>query len=141
MRTLTRAFVVAPLVGVAALAVGVVPASASTTIGSAPATSSGAASTTTLPVVTIKVTRTYSAGGYVPHAITVAPKTFTTCTRALAVLAVVNKTTATQTMTYSGTTFATIAPSSRIYICADPAAGTYYFKLTSSKSRLALTIS
>src|ERR1700722_2887659 len=92
MRTLTRAFVVAPFVGVAALAVGVVPASAAAsdaTVGSAPATAAPGASTATLPNVNISI-KAPATAKYHPNAITVAPKAYTTCTAAVAVMTVTN---------------------------------------------------
>jgi hypothetical protein len=144
MRTLTRAFVVAPFVGVAALAVGVVPASADAsgaTVGSAPATSSSGAVTTALPNVSI----TFVAPGpakFHPRAITVAPKAFTTCRASAAVMIIRNKTTTSQTLTYLGKTFNTIPPSAGLYICADPPAGfKAVFNLTGSTSKLTVTFS
>jgi hypothetical protein len=142
MRTLTRALAVAPFVGLAALAVGVVPASAdapNAAVSTAPASTGDA--TTTLPNVNISRVLPNPAKFH-PNAITVAPVTYTSCTASVAVATITNKTAKPQTLLVKGVPAGTIPAKSGVYLCAEgPAGHKFVFGLQGSTSHLTVTLS
>jgi hypothetical protein len=146
MRVLTHRLAIASFIGVAALAVGVVPASAGpasdAAVGVAPASSAGSA-VTTLPNVNIVIGKISKLPTYHPNAETVAPRAFTApCTAAAAVLTITNKTAVSQTMLHNGKTFAIIPAKTVDDFCANgPAGAKATFGLTGSKSHLTVTLS
>ncbi len=143
MRPLTHRLAIASLVGVAGLALGVIPAAADTPGASFDSTPASTAPVTPLVLPNVNIgQKTGFPPAYHPHALTVAPKGYTTCTAARAVFTVSNRTTATQTMTQAGKVFATIPTKEGVDVCAKgPAGATAVFGLKGSKSKLTITLS
>ena len=125
MLKLTRRLTVASFAAATALAATIVPAAA------APAAPAA------LPAVKVQKGPKWS-----PTAVTAAPKAFTTCTKAAADVTLANTTTKSQTVTYKGKAFGTIAPKSKAWLCEDAAAGfKFVYGLKGSKSKLTVTMS
>jgi hypothetical protein len=140
MRSLTQRLSLGACIGVAALAIGVIPVSADPApagFGFAPASTSSS----TLPNVNITA-KAGKPATWKPKALTVAPKTFTNCTKAYEVWTITNKTTADQTVKDGGSTLGTLAPKEVGGICSEGPSGTKtVFTITGSKSKFTLTLS
>jgi hypothetical protein len=137
---LTRRLTISSLLGVTALGMAVIPASAgqATPATGASLLTSSVASGTPKPHVTIKG----SPGTFAPTALTAKPKKFKTCSAKAADMTIANKTKNPKTITYGSSTLGVIPANTTEDVCQyGPAGYVFVYGIQGSTSTLSVTMS